>query len=279
MPSRRKFIQSTALTLSGSSLLPLITIAKSTDQSEKPKKELLGIGMAGYSFINYSIEQTIAMMNRIAVFNLSLKDFHLPLDSSQEKINEVVAAFKAGGINVYATGVIYMKTEAEVDRAFSYTKKVGVDLLVGVPTYDLLAYTEKKVKEYNIRIAIHNHGPEDKLYPGPKDVYDRINKMDKRMGLCLDIGHAVRAGANLEKVVKDYADRLFDLHIKDVTAAKADGKAIEVGRGVIDFCAFTDALRSIQYKGKCSIEFEKDMKDALPGMAESAGYFKGAMNC
>lgn len=278
MPSRRKFIQNSAIALSGTSLLPLISGATPKEQINNPKKAFLETGMAGYSFVNYTIDQTIAMMNRIGIYNLSLKDFHLPLDSNQDKINEVLTQFKSGGINIYATGVIYMKTEAEVDRAFEYTKKVGVDLIVGVPTYDLLIYTEKKVKEHNIKIAIHNHGPEDKLYPGPKDVYTRINKMDKRMGLCLDIGHAVRAGENLEKAVSSYADRLFDLHIKDVTAAKADGKAIEVGRGVIDFPAFVKALRAIQYKGKCSIEFEKDMKDALPGMAESAGYFKGVMS-
>lgn len=171
-----------------------------------------------------------------------------------------------------------MKTEAEVDRAFDYARKVGVPLIIGVPGYDLLTYTEKKVKETGIRIAIHNHGPEDKLYPGPKDVYDRISKMDRRMGLCLDIGHAFRAGAKPEKAVTDYASRIFDLHIKDVTAAKAEGKAIEVGRGAIDFPALIDALRKIQYKGVCSIEFEKDMKDALPGIAESAGYLRGVMS-
>jgi len=278
MPSRRKFIQSSAIALSASSLLPYAAAANKAVRSDDAKKSFLETGMAGYSFVNYSLEQTIAMMNRIGIYNLFLKDFHLPLDSSQEKIDEVLEAFKAGGINVYATGVIYMRSEAEVDRAFAYTKKVGVGLLVGVPTYELLAYTEKKVKEYDIKIAIHNHGPEDKLYPGPKDVYDRINKMDKRMGLCLDIGHAVRAGADLAKVVAAYADRLFDLHIKDVNAAKADGKAIELGRGVIDFPAFVKALRAINYKGKCSIEYEKDMKDALPGMAESAGYFRGVMS-
>ena len=158
---------------------------------------------------------------------------------------------------MYTVGVIYMKTEAEVDRAFAYAKRVGVNLIIGVPGYDLLQYTEKKVREYNIRMAIHNHGPEDKLYPAPKDVYDRISKMDRRMGLCLDVGHAFRAGAKPEKAIIDYAERIFDLHIKDVTAPRADGKAIELGRGAIDFVALIDALRQIGYKGACSIEFEK----------------------
>src|SRR4029079_6956019 len=121
--------------------------------------------------------------------------------------------------------------------SFNYAKAVGVNMIVGVPNYDLIDYTEQKVKEYNIKIAIHNHGPMDKLYPGPKDVYDRIDKRDKRMGLCIDIGHTQRTGISPADVVSQFKERLLDLHIKDVTAATNDGQAIEAGRGVIDFPA------------------------------------------
>lgn len=278
MSSRRKFIQTSAIALSASSLLPFSGAANTLQRKSILKKEFLQTGMAGYSFVNYNIDQTIAIMNRTGINNISVKDFHLPLNSSQQTIDEVMGKFKKGGIQVYTVGVIYMKTEAEVDRAFDYAKRVGVNLIIGVPGYDLLTYTEKKVKEYNIRIAIHNHGPEDKLYPGPKDVYNRISGMDKRVGLCLDIGHAFRAGVMPDKAVTDYAPRIFDLHIKDVTAAKAEGKAIEAGRGAIDFPALIAALRKIKYAGVCSIEYEKDMKDALPGIAESAGYLRGVMS-
>lgn len=278
MSSRRKFIQTSALAWSAACLPTLTGATGPVRHTRLPKKKFLQTGMAGYSFIHYSIDQTIAIMNRVGISNLSVKDFHLPLNSPQQTINEVLTQFKNGGIQVYTVGVIYMKTEAAVDHAFDYAKRVGVNMIVGVPGYDLLQYTEKKVKEYNIRIAIHNHGPEDKLYPGPKDVYDRISKMDHRMGLCLDIGHALRAGVKPEKAVTDFADRIFDLHIKDITAAQADGKAIEAGRGVIDFPALIAALRKIKYTGVCSIEFEKDMKDALPGIAESAGYLRGVMS-
>ncbi|MCC7524548.1 MAG: sugar phosphate isomerase/epimerase [Chitinophagaceae bacterium] len=278
MSSRRKFIHAAALACSASALLPYQGLAMTHNYKSALKKDYLPIGMAGYSFVNYTIDQTIAIMNRVGINHLSVKDFHLPLDSNQQTIDDVLSRFKAGGIQVYTVGVIYMRSEADVDRAFDYAKRVGVNMIVGVPLYDLLTYTEKKVKEYNIRIAIHNHGPEDKLYPGPKDVYDRIEKMDPRMGLCLDIGHAFRAGVAPDKAVTAYAKRIYDLHIKDVTAARADGKAIEAGRGEIDFPAFIAALRSINYKGVCSIEYEKDMKDVLPGIAESAGYLRGVMS-
>lgn len=235
------------------------------------------VGIAGYTFAKFDLEKSIAMMKRLDIHYLSVKDFHLPLDSSPEKIADVLAQFAAGGIKVYTVGVIYMKTQEAVDTAFSYAKKVGVDMIVGVPNYELLDYTEQKVKSTNIKIAIHNHGPEDLLYPGPKQVLDRIKGRDARMGLCLDIGHATRAGANLAEAIKEAGNRLFDLHIKDVTGAVKEAKAIETGRGVIDFPLLVKTLRGIGYKGLCSIEYEKDMTDPLPGIAESAGFLKGVI--
>lgn len=236
------------------------------------------MGMAGYTFRNFKIDESISMMKRVGINNVTLKDFHLPFDSTPDQTNEIIGRFKQAGINVYGVGVVYMRTKEEVDRTFAYAKNAGVEMIVGVPTYELLSYTEQKVKEHSMKIAIHNHGPEDKLYPGPKDVYDRIKDMDARVGLCLDIGHAFRAGADPAKAITSYASRIFDLHIKDVTAAEKDAKVIEVGRGVIDFQSLIKALLKINYSGKCSLEYEKDMNDPLAGIAESAGYFRGVMD-
>ena len=276
--SRRNFIQKSAVTLAGIAAMPFIgKAANLKTATSHEEKSFLKVGIAGYTFAKFDLAESIAMMKRLDVHYLSVKDFHLPLDSSEEKINSVLTKLKDAGIMPYTVGVIYMKTKEAVDNAFAYAKKAGVTMIVGVPGYDLLDYTEQQVKTTNIKIAIHNHGPEDALYPGPADVYKRIKNRDARMGLCLDIGHAIRAGADLEKAIKDYKDRLFDMHIKDVTAAGKDGKAIEIGRGVIDFDGLIKALHKINYTGTCSIEFEKDMSDPLPGIAESIGFFKGVL--
>jgi len=278
MSSRRNFIQQSVLGIGGAAVLPLLTNnAIAASKNSKDKESNLQLGMAGYTFAKFDIEKSIAMMKRVGIQNLSLKEFHLPLNSPPEKIQSVLAQFKEAGINIYAVGVIYMKTKEAVDEAFEYAKKVGVSLIVGVPNPELLDYTEEKVKSTNIRIAIHNHGPEDKLYPSPKNVYDLIKNRDEKMGLCIDIGHSTRAGQDPAKAVTEYKQRVFDLHIKDVSAAVKDGKAIEVGRGVINFPAFVKALDKIKYQGQCSFEFEKDMTDSLPGIAESVGYFKGVV--
>ncbi len=237
----------------------------------------LQLGIAGFTFAHVPMDQGIAMMKRVGVEALSIKDFYLPLDSTAETIQSVKEKFTASGIRIYAAGVIYMKTQPEVDRAFEYAKALGVDLIVGVPNPELLSYTEQKVKTYNIRVAIHNHGPEDKLYPSPVDVYDHIKGLDNRMGLCLDIGHAARAGANPVEVVGKYTSRIFDLHIKDLAVISRQPKPIELGRGVLDIPGLVKALERIHYTGYCSIEHEMDMNDPLPGIAESAGYFRGVV--
>jgi len=280
MSTRRSFLGKTALGIAGTASLPLLGTALNTTKTASTQEggdHPLNIGIAGYTFYKFDLEKTISMMKRVSVTNLSLKEFHLPLNSNAEKISEVKSKLKEAGINIYTVGVIYMKSKEAVDQAFQYAKNVGVDMIVGVPNYELLEYSEEKVKEHNIKLAIHNHGPEDKLYPSPKDIYDRIKNMDARMGLCIDIGHALRAGTLPEKAIREYKDRLFDLHIKDVNSSAKDAKAIEIGRGAIDFAAVIESLRKVKFQGVCSIEFEKDMTDPLAGIAESVGFFKGVM--
>lgn len=276
MNSRRHFLRNTSLGIASAASLPLLGKAMGAAPTAAPAAEM-PLGFAGFSFLKFDLDKSIAMLKRLNVTNLSVKEFHLPLNSSQETIDADKKKFADAGINMYTVGVVYMRTKEAVDQAFDYAQKCGVSMIVGVPGAELLSYTEEKVKATNIRIAIHNHGPEDKLYPSPKDIYDRIKNMDARMGLCIDIGHTFRAGVLPEKAVVEYKDRLFDLHIKDVTAMQKDAKVIEIGRGAINFPAFVKALRKINYSGVCSIEYEKDMNDPLAGMAESVGFFRGIM--
>jgi len=239
--------------------------------------DTLQLGIAGYTFLHVPVDGAIAMMKRVGVTNLSIKDFYLPLDSSAETIHGVATRFKDAGIHIYAAGVIYMKTAAEVERAFEYSRVLGVGLIVAAPNPELLPDVDRQVKATGIRVAIHNHGPEDKLYPSPVDVYAHVKGLDERIGLCLDIGHAARAGADPVKVVKDYGSRIFDLHIKDLAVISKEARPIELGRGVLDIPGLLAALVRQRYSGVCSIEHEMDMNDALPGIAESAGFFRGVI--
>ncbi|MGQ9621409.1 MAG: sugar phosphate isomerase/epimerase family protein [Bacteroidales bacterium] len=281
MNSRRNFIRLTGTAILFAETAPLYGL----EQKKEPKQitktartpDLFGIGMAGYTFAQVPLEKAIEIMNKVNVNNLSLKDVYLPMNSNQATITSVIEKFKTAGITVYTVGVIYMKSEQAVDQAFEYTRMAGVKMMVGAPNYELLPYVEKKVKEYDIKIAIHNHGPDNPLFPNATDIWNHIKDMDPRMGICLDIGHDVRDGKDPCADAERYSKRLFDIHIKDVTDSSKAGRTIEMGRGVIDIPKFVATLRKIKYSGMCSLEFEKDMKDPLAGIAESIGFFKGVM--
>lgn len=237
------------------------------------------IGIAGYTFLKIDLDKSLEMMKRVGVKYLSIKNFHLPFDSTAEQIKDFHNKLAAHDVTGYCVGPIYMHSEEEIDKAFDYTKRVGVNMMIGVPDYELLPYTEKKVKEYNIRVAIHNHGPDNLLYPTASFIVEKVGKMDERIGICLDIGHNKRAGEDPAMAVKKYSQRIFDMHIKDVSAAAKEGKNIELGRGVIDIPGFFRTLSKTKYNGVCSLEYEKDNTDPLPGISESIGYLNGTLDC
>jgi inosose dehydratase len=278
MNSRRNFLKLAGTGVLAAGASSLLAAPVSYKPSGKPVNTF-NLGMAGYTFKEFTVEQTIGMMKRIGVTNLSLKDFHMPMNSTQEQINEVIGKFKSAGINVYTVGVVYMKTTASVDQAFEYAKMAGVKMIVGAPDYELLPYIDKKVKSYDFKLAIHNHGPDNPLYPNPADIWDHIKNLDARIGICIDIGHTIRDGKDPATDLEKYQSRIFDMHIKDVDKASKEGITVEMGRGIIDIPKVVAMLRKINYSGNCSLEFEKDMKDPLPGIAESIGYFRGVMAC
>ncbi|KAA6326699.1 Inosose dehydratase [termite gut metagenome] len=255
---------------------PLLRAESLTAIKEKKasRADLFKLGMAGYTFVNFNLDKTLEVMDRLDVRYLCIKDFHLPLNSTDEQIQAFHAKLATKNITGYGVGPIYMKSEAEIDHAFEYAKRVGVKTIVGVPNYELLPYVDKKVKEYDFKFAIHLHGPDIKTYPDATDVWENTQNLDPRIGMCLDIGHDLRNGCDPVADMAKYHTRVFDIHIKDVTEASKAGYGIEIGRGKIDFPGFIKMLRKVKYAGVCSLEYEKDMKDPFLGIAESIGYLK-----
>ncbi len=244
--------------------------------NQKPTRPF-SLGLASYTFREYRLEEVCTMTRRLGLEKICVKSFHLPLEASEAEIKEIAQKIRTAGLDLYGGGVIYMKKEEEVDRAFEYARAAGMRVIIGSPDPSLLGLVNKKVQEYNIQMAIHNHGPEDSSYPTPQSVYEKIQGLDRRVGLCLDIGHTQRSGVSPSLAAEACADRLLDVHIKDVTASSAAGEPIEIGRGVIDIPAFLQTLTKINYAGVVSLEYEKDAKDALPGAAESVGYVRGVL--
>ncbi|WP_339866226.1 sugar phosphate isomerase/epimerase [uncultured Algoriphagus sp.] len=239
--------------------------------------ETFKVGIAGYTFVKFDLDKTLETLKALDVHYLCIKDFHLPMTSTDDEIAAFHEKLKANDITGYAVGPIYMKSEAEIDKAFDYAKRVGVKLIVGVPNVELLPYVDKKVKEYDFKFAIHLHGPDIKIYQDADDVWNHTKDLDPRIGMCLDIGHDTRNGKDPVADMEKYHTRVFDMHIKDVTAPAKEGYSLEVGRGVIDFAAMVKMIRKVGYTGVCSLEHERNQDNPFMGIAESIGYFRGVI--
>jgi sugar phosphate isomerase/epimerase len=280
IPTRRQFLL--ASTLAAAASLTPAAGCVSGQQGQRQQKTVTGgpklkLGLASYTFREFGLDDTLKMTKRLGLEYITLKSFHLSLKSSSGQIAGVAATVKNAGINLYGVGVIYMNDMGQVGTAFEYAKAAGAKVIIGVPSYDMLELVNQKVREYDIQVAIHNHGPGDKLYPTPAAAYEKIQNLDRRIGLCIDIGHTIRAGDNPANAAEQFADRLLDVHIKDVSEATGKGRTVEIGRGVIDIPEFIETLLRIKYKGVVSFEYEKDAKDPLAGLAESVGYVRGVL--
>jgi inosose dehydratase len=251
---------------------------KSATQPAAATDHKLKIGLASYTLRKYSVDELIEIMLRLDLKDVCLKSFHLPYEATDEQLRYTSEKLKARGINLYGGGVIYMKTEDEVNKMFKYAQAASLKMIVGAPEHQLLPLIEKKVKETNIKLAIHNHGPEDKIFPSPQSVYDKIKTLDPRIGLCIDTGHTFRLNQDPATEIKKLKDRLFDLHIKDIDKQVADGKNVEIGRGKMDIPSIMRALKEIQYDGILGIEYEKDAEHAAYGLTESVGYVRGIIS-
>jgi sugar phosphate isomerase/epimerase len=277
--NRRRFLQTSLLgsTALAAAALPAALQASVTKPDRDPF-DGLKIGMASYSLRKFSLDQAIAMTKQAGVKYLCLKEVHLPLKSTPAERREARRKIEAAGLVVAGGGVIYIKNNAvEIRGFFEYARDAGMPTMVCSPDPDALDTVEQLAKEFDIRIAIHNHGPTDKLYPSPLDVLRLVEKRDSHMGICMDVGHTVRIGEDPAAVIRKCAGRLYDFHFKDVTAPTAQGGPIEVGRGVIDIVAVLKALLEVRFPYCVNLEYEANGDAPMPGILESYAYARGVL--
>jgi sugar phosphate isomerase/epimerase len=200
------------------------------------------------------------------------------MDPAEEA--KALADYAAAGIKLHAAGAIYFRNneDADIRAKFEYCKRAGISVIVaGDPTPEMLPRIEKFVKEFDIRIAIHNHGPEDKLWPSPLDVLKSLKNTDPRIGCCIDVGHTVRAGADLVQSIHEVGPRLFNVHMKDLTDFQSKGSQVAVGEGIMPVREMFAALIAISYKGFVDLEYEVHADDPMPGVISSFAYMRGVL--
>jgi sugar phosphate isomerase/epimerase len=277
--SRRNFIQTgalmaTACVASG----PTPSFAEAVPETGKPSPIKLGI--CSYTFRNFTRAQMLGYLKELRLTDLNVKDIkdHLPMDAKAEAA--ALADYAAAGIKLHAAGAIYFPKDDETDirGKFEYAKRAGITTIVaGDPTPESLKWIERFVKEYDIKIAIHNHGPEDKFFPSPFDVLKAIRNLDPRIGFCIDVGHAARANANLVDAIHATGPRLYDMHIKDLANFTSRESQVAVGEGILPIREIFQALVDINYPGFVDLEYEINGDAPMPGVIESFGYMRGVL--
>lgn len=279
--SRRSAIKAGLITAAGAmianeSVATIFDHESSPLQADKDPWKGYKVGIASYTFRKLSVDDTIVAMQKLGLKYISIKDFHLSLKSTAEERKAVIEKFKAGGIIPLSCGNITMENdEANVRNAFQYAKDCGLSTIVCSPHPDSMPILDKMVKEFDIKLAIHNHGPEDKRFPSPYDVQKAIANFDKRIGLCIDVGHTARAKVDPAEAIVKLKERLYDLHFKDIDSTAPNGGTIQAGRGVLNLPSIMKAIQKIKYPHLISIEYERSPDNVFPEVVETVGYAKG----
>jgi sugar phosphate isomerase/epimerase len=277
--SRRDFARSGAIIAAGFAASSDV-FALSQEHSSAGEASPIRFGVASYTFRNFTRAQMIAFLKQLNVLALNTKDVkdHLPADPQQEAA--ALADYAAAGIKLHAAGTIYFPKDEDADirSKFEYCKRAGIPVIVaGDPAPETLPRIEKFVKEYDIRFAIHNHGPEDKIWHSPLDVLKAVKGMDPRMGCCIDVGHTVRAGTDVIQAIHEAGPRLFNVHVKDLTSFQAKDSQVPVGDGIMPMRKMFEALIAMNYKGFVDLEYEIHPDDPMPGAISSFAYMRGVL--
>ena len=282
---RRSFLTTAAATVAGATLgvsaSPSLARAASPsagDGAFAPPHEVK-LGVASYSLREFPLDKALEMVKTLRTPYINFKSMHVPYEKSAEELAAIRKQVEGEGFQIVGGGTITFNedTDAGVEKYFAYAKAAGMPTIVCTGPVAVLPRVEKFAKEYDIKIAIHNHGTEDKIYPSPYDVLKYVKDMDPRMGLCMDIGHTVRTGTDPVKAVLDAGPRLHDMHAKDLADMTRRDSQVAVGEGKLPIAAIFRALQTIKYPGYVNLEYEIHAKDPLPGMQISFAHMRGVL--
>ncbi|HZC25259.1 MAG TPA: TIM barrel protein [Candidatus Binatia bacterium] len=273
--SRRDFLR-TSVT-AGAAALTSRTMAAPVEQPATPERSRIRLGLASYTFRNFGRTQLIGYMKQLNLADLNAKNVsdHLPADETGEAA--ALHSYSEAGIRLHAAGVISFAKDddADIRAKFEYAKRARISAIVGGdPLPETLPRIERFVKEYDIRVAIHNHGPEDRIWRSPLDVLQAVKSLDPRIGCCIDVGHTVRTGTDVVQAIHEVGPRLYNIHMKDLTNFQDKESQVAVGDGKMPVRKIFEALLKEKYPGFVDLEYEVHPDDPMPGVARSYGFMR-----
>src|SRR5580658_974434 len=293
----------TFLSAAGAAGLSAVYVDSASAKIE-PEPWGIKLGIATYTYRSFERAKAIEFIKAVQTPWISIKadvpakagaNQHLPglpkpgqplAPDAVAQVRAARADYEAAGLKITSSGNVGMagKSVEDLRPIFEWAKAAGLPMMVCAPTHEAMPFVETLVKEYNIRIAIHNHGPEDHNFPTPQSVLEVVRKLDERCGLCMDVGHSVRAGADVVKTISEAGSRLFDMHVKDLIAFNEESyKTLpnfgqcDVGDGVMPFPQIFKQLKKMNYQGCVNLEYEIHDKEPQPGVQRSFSYMRGVL--
>ena len=226
------------------------------------------VGFQGYSLRHFApLETFIPEAEKLGLQYVELYSALLSTSASVEEIRAAKEKLAAIGLTANAYGVEDFTAEhAQNEAVFQFGKELGVTHLSAYPTKDAFSSLEKLVGKYDIRLAIHNHGPGDEVWGRPEWILNAVSDLDPRIGACLDTGWVIMAGVDAVEAIEMLGARVLGVHLKDFTS---DGKEVIPGDGLMDLGKTLSALQKVGFDGPLSLEYEEEKENPVPDMLET----------
>ncbi len=228
------------------------------------------IGLQTWTVREMTFEQAVDFAVSHGIRDIELSRQVNPKDP-QEINAKKKALLEAKGLRPYTFGVNETSLDKEENRKlFEFARFMGFKLIIVEPQdFKIWDNLEELAKEYDIRVAVHNHGIKS-LYGNPAVVRAVLKHRDRRLGVCLDVGWVTAAGFDAAKVFAEYDGRVFDIHLKDKRVEKmkeGDDVALDtrIGEGQANLKGLLGKLRDAQWSGVMAIETDSPEFARNPG--------------
>ena len=224
------------------------------------------MGLQTYTLRAFTFDETIAHLKDLGLKYAQFFSKQLPITDDKSKIETAKQKLKDAGITILSWGVqSFTKDVAKTKASFEFAKAMGFSVYSANPSADSFESLAALTKEYGIKIAIHNHGPQDKAYGRLEQVQKAVEKWPVEIGACVDTGHVLRTGENPIDWIKALGPRVHDVHLKDFSDARTEHI---LGKGKLDVVGVLKALKDVKFPGILAVEYELNEKNPIADVKE-----------
>ncbi|MFM8283243.1 MAG: sugar phosphate isomerase/epimerase family protein [Planctomycetaceae bacterium] len=267
-PARRRLLAAAGCTALAAAVRPALAAAADPN-----------LGIQLYSLRGYKVDEALGHARDLGFRHVEFYGGMFPLDSTPEQIAALRKKVADLGLTITAHGVNGFGGDAAANRrVFEFAKAAGIPIITADPSPDAFASLDELVKEFDIRIAIHNHGPKHR-YNKVVDVLRAIEKHDARIGACADLGHYIRSGEKPVEVIRLLKGRLYGIHLKDFAEMQDKTSGVILGKGHLDVPGVFAALEQVGFPadGALSLEYEEHPENPLADIRECLEVARGAL--